>query len=253
MALALLCTEMDVIDKVPQLYESGTSPEYPVRSLAQIRRTIYSTDGQLRSLLRNLYGNDLTITSWADVPEPKDVNTGSGGLTEATASASAITELWTVTYTSSSAFSVSGALSGAQGTGTKSTAFASTNGYLSIAAASWSGTPSSGDIFFIRVFAVEPTLVDVSACLAAISICRSVYGAQIPNSSDFAEQYEAYLWGSETKPGILRLILDPTKSGMTLQKGLTSRNLNPIQVDWEISDEGQDVTDYATKEWDSVE
>jgi len=253
MSLALMCTERDVIDRIPQLYESGASNEYPVRGLAQIRRTIYQTDGQLRSMLRVLYGDSLTITSWADVPEPKDVNTGGGGLTQATASAAAITELWTVTYTSTSAFSVAGALSGAQGTGTKSTAFTSTNGYLSIAAADWSGTPANADIFFIRVFAVESTLVDISACLASISILRSVYGSEIPNSSDLAEQYEAYLWGAEKKPGILRLLLDPTTSGTILQKGLSVRNLDPIQVDWEISEEGEDVTDYATKEWDAVE
>lgn len=253
MSLALMCTERDVIDRIPQLYESGASSEYPVRSLAQIRRTIYQTDGQLRSMLRVLYGATLTITSWADVPEPKDVNTGTGSLTEATASAAAITELWTLTFSSSTAFSASGALSGSQGTGSTSTAFASTNGNLSIAAANWAGTPASGDIFFIRIFAVEPTLVDISACLAAISILRSVYGAEIPNSSDLAEQYEAYLWGAEKKPGILRLLLDPTASGTVLQKGLSARNLSPIQVDWEISDEGEDVTNYATKEWDSVE
>jgi hypothetical protein len=257
MATQLLCTELDVTDLAPQLYQSGESNEYPVLSLAQVRAQVAKTDGQIRSALRQLYGSDLTISPWAASPEAKSTNTGTGVLSDATIGASAITELWTITFSSTTAFSVSGALSGGQGSGTTGSAFTSTNSYLVIPTANWSGTPAASDKFYVRVYEVDALLVDCSAHLAAAVVLQAQYTEQNPNASAAAAQYVAYVWGqgaTRDTPkviGLLQRLMD-SHSGIELSKGMSTRNLDPIQVDWEISDEGEDVTNYAEKEWDSV-
>ena len=257
MATQLLCTELDVIDLAPQLYQSGEANEYPVKSLAQIRSIILTTDGQIRSALRQLYGSTLTITPYAASPEAKSTNTGTGVLSDATIGTSAITELWTITFSSTTAFSVSGALSGSQGSGTTSAAFTSTNGYLAIPTANWSGTPASNDKFYVRVYAVEAMLIDCSRHLAAAVVLQAEYTEQSPNASSAADRYIAYVWGqgaTRDTPriiGLLQRLMDPS-SGLELSVGISARNLDPVQVDWEISDTGEDVTNYAEKAWDAV-
>lgn len=243
MPLSLLCTERDVVDLIPQLYDSDADT-FPVKSLAELRLYVQRTDGRVRSALKRLYGTDLTVsvTPWAQVPIPKGKNTGTGVLLEATANSAALTEVWSLTFSSATAYAFSGSLSGSSGTGTTASNSSSTNNHLTVNAASWSGTPANGDIFYVRTYEVDPVLVDASARLSAAAVLRSIYTEEIPNRSEFLKELE------ETAFATLRLLQDPD-SGYELSKGVSTRDIDPIQVDYDIDQYGADVTKYAKKEW----
>lgn len=247
----LLCTEFDVIDKIPQLWNNQDSV-YKPRSLRDIQNIIIESDGMLRSALRQVYGTDLTsgITPWAKFPEaltaPRAVNSGSGVLSpEMTISSSAITELWTLTFTSSTEYGFVGSISGSQGTGTTSSDSASTNGYLTVPSAKWSGTPDSGDVFYVRVYAVEAALVNISSLFAAALLLDNLYTDEIPNRTEMAKGYK------ETAEELLEKYTSED-SGYVLEIGRTARDLNPIPIAGQmvVSDTGEDISDYADDEYD---
>jgi hypothetical protein len=267
MAVALMCTEFDLVSLVHQFYDNTqatAAAKWVVKSQAELRRVIAVTDGQIRSALRQPYGSTLTTTPYAlppldTVPGVATPNTGTGVLADSgiTVGASAITELWTVSFSSATAFSVSATISGSQGSGTTGSNFTSTNSYLTIASTGWSGTPANGDKFYITTYNVEAMLVDCSAHLAAADVLRTAYGEWVPNQSALAAEFTAYVWGrkgSNGVPGITGLLefLKDDRSGVQLSIGMVKRNLNPVQVDHEIDKYGEDVTNYADLEWDST-
>ena len=244
----LLCTAFDVIDQIPQLYTSEDD-SYDTRTLEDIENTILETDGEIRAALRLMYGTDLTsgITPWSKVPRAKKGgryhddhdNTGTGVLSPfITIASSAITELWTITFTSSTAYTFMGSISGSQGTGSTSSNSTSTNGYITIPSAKWSGTSISGDIFYIRVYEIEPLLVHLSAMKAAESILEGVFTEWIPNRSEGATV-------RRSKADALLKKLTDSDSNVSLEVGRSSRDISPIQIPWGVDEEGSIIGDFA--------
>lgn len=246
----LLCTEFDIIDKIPQLWNDQDSV-YKPRSLRDIQNIIIESDGMLRAALRQLYGADLTsgITPWAKFPEaltaPRVENTGSGVLSpKMTISASAITELWTLTFSSATAYAFSGSISGSQGTGATGSNSASTNTYLTIPSTKWSGTSESGDVFYVRVYEVEAAVVNMSSMFASALLLDNLYTDEIPNRTEMAKGYR------ETAEGLLAKYTDEN-SGYALEIGRAARDLDPIPIAGQmvVDDEGQVTTDWEDDEY----
>ena len=243
----LLCTELDIVDKVPQLWNSMDG-EYSPRSFIDILNVILESDGHIRSSLRQLYGADLTsgISPWAKVPEAnsRPANSGSGVLSPwITVAATAITELWKMTFSSATAVTVTAGISGSQGSGTVSVDFTSTNSYITIPAANWGGTPASGDIFYIRVYDVEAAVMGLSSAWAAHMLLDNLYTEEIPNRSDMAKAYGDM---------VERLLKSYTNdnSPYELETGKTVRDLDPIPIPGQmvISDTGEDIGVY--EDWE---
>jgi hypothetical protein len=225
---SLLCTVFDVVDKIPQLYDKDDDVYAPL-TLVNMRNVILESDGRLRSALRRWYGTDLTsgITPWAKIPERKrlgrfsDANDNTSDaelLPWITVGASAITELWTLTFTSTTAYTITGAISGSQGTGSTSSDSASTNGYITVPSANWSGTPANNDVYWVRVYDVEAQIVELSSLLAASAILADNTTEYVPNQSEASLGYLARArailkalttrsrirsWRSESPPGTL--------------------------------------------------
>lgn len=247
----LLCTEFDIVDKIPQLWDNNRSIYNP-RSLRDIQNIVIESDGMLRTALRQIYGADLTsgITPWAKFPEaltaPRAVNGGNGVLApEMIISSSAITELWTLTFTSETEYSFSGSISSSQGTGATDTDSASTNVYLTVPSAKWSGTPDSGDVFYVRVYEVEAAVVNMSSLFAAALLLDSMYTEEVPNRTEMANGYR------DTAETLLEKYTDEDFA-YALEVGRSVRDLDPIPIAGQmvIDEEGQDIGVYAEDEYD---
>ena len=241
-----ICTIKDVRDLLPQIYDNEDNVYVIPES--RIRNSILVSNGELRGHLRLYYGTDLTDTPWASIPEPDiDNNASSGslllgdGTNEITAASTAVSQLWTITFSDATTFTVVSDLYGVQGGATTGTVFTSTNAQLVFNHSLWSGTFAAADVFYVRTYNYEVFLVQLSALAAAVQLLDGFYTDEMPNLSQasikYRRQYESNLSKLRNKT-------------ITLEKGLISRDIDPIQVDYEIDSYGQDVTNYADDEWD---
>jgi len=243
---SLLCTERDVLDLIPQLYDESTDT-WSVYSTRRLRGFILRSDGIIRTALRATYGADLTsgITPWASIPESdEDNDSGSGVLVPTiTISSDAVTEVWTLTFTSTTEFGFVGSMSGSQGTGVTGSSSASTNKYITIPSTSWNGTFANEDVFYVRVYDVEAAVVEMSALMASGVVLQSRYTEFVPNRSEMAAGY------METAKERVTQVTDED-SPYALEVGRATRDIDPIQTDYVIDKYGSDITDYKETEWD---
>ena len=242
-----LSTYLDVIDLIPQLYDEEDE-NYPVVTPQKMRNIIWRNDAQIRGQLKNYYGVDLTSTPRVAQPTPKRGYTAlaelllTDGTNEigVTNSTSVKTQVYKILFTSPTAFEVTSDLTGSQGTGSTSSNFTTTDTFLTIPNECWSGSFETEDSWYIAVYNYEGMLSHLSSLLAAIYILNTIYTEEVPDASATATKYE------QLYNRIIRALQQGT---IFLEKDLSSRNLDPIQVDYEIDDYGKDVTNYADDEW----
>ena len=252
-------TYKDVIDLIPQLYEEtedsadsiSVNTVYPVINIQRINNYIRGNDGKILSNLIKVYGKNLTITPTYTIPEGNYNNAGSQELNYLNTSGAQMTLNATNTKTDvikinftndSGAFSVTSQLYGSLGTGdTASTFTASPINCLEFDSTFWGGSGAkTNDRFYIKTYNVDQILVDISSMLAASQILNSVYTESIPNRSMTSGSYKKQAMESLTQLREMDIYLSKDVSGV---------NLDPIQVDYEIDDLGNDVTNYADDEW----
>jgi len=240
---------LDVVDLIPQLYDPEEN-KFNVLSEIEIRSLITRTDTRLKNELRPYYGSTLTTsTPYATSPIPRFGNTQTGNLllenaagTETLTVSSSLsnTQVYTITFTSATAFSVESDLTGSNGTGSTASDFTTTDTFLTIPTELWNGTFFNGDVHYIKVYTHETALVYLSSLLAANQVLNTIYTEEVPDASASAEKYlEQYQ----------RQVRALQRGEAFLEKGLSTRDINPIQVDYEIDEYGVDATDYPEKDW----
>lgn len=166
-------------------------------------------------------------------------NSGSGVLWGLTAASTAYTEYWTFTFTSSTAFTAVGSYSGAQGTGSTSTAFTSTNLDITIPAGAWTGTPATGDKFYIPVYKHHPSIVTIATMLATGLIFKGQSTGSAPDTNPAgAALYDDAM-------GMLKRIV---ANGGAILGVNTLINASDLMVSCEWDFAGRNVTNYATDE-----
>ena len=243
-----MSTYLDIVDLIPQLYDEEDT-NYPVITPQKMRQLIWQNDAQVRSQLKNYYGTDLTSTPRVVQPVPKRGYTGSAELllTDGTNSITIAdntavkTQIYTLTFSSASAFDVRSDLTGVQGSGTEGSTFTSNDGYLVVHGDMFSGTFATSDVWHIPVYNYEGMLAHLSSLKAATTILDTIYTEEVPDASATSTKYNQ-LYN--------RLIRALQQGTIFLDKDLTVRTADPIQVDYEIDLYGRDVTNYQDSEWD---
>ena len=166
-------------------------------------------------------------------------NTGTGVLSGIIPASTAVTERWTITFSSSTAFSVTGSISGAQGTGATNALFTSTNSYISIPTDAWSGSPSTSDKFYVATYKQVPEIVMLASMLATGLIYKGSAAGNSPGDAPAG----AKLYDDAMK------MLDAIASG---QAGILGVDMDldttDLQTIYEISPEGYQVGNFATDE-----
>ena len=152
----------------------------------------------------------------------------------------AYTELWTIDFSSATAYSVKGSFSGAQGSGTISTAFTSTNTDIVIPNDVWYGTPASGDRLLVCVYKHHQSIVVISSMLAAAFLYKSIAGENPDSGNQGNDLYKKAI-------DALEMIQngDSGLLGVDLQI-----DTSDIMVPYEVSVRGDDVSNYSNDEYD---
>jgi hypothetical protein len=241
---------MDVVTLIPQLLDKDNNT-FPVVNEQEIRDIILTNDTQVRADLSGLYGTNLELgLSRVSTPTSSPANTSSGKLllTDSTHSSSvfiskndkAYSQVYKVLFTSATAFAISSELSGAQGNTTTSSDITTTDLVLTIEKECWNGTFVTDDVFYVKVHKYEGMLVHLSSLCAANYILNTIYTEEVPDASATAAKYDQMY---------RRLRRSLTTGEAFLEMGTISRNIDPIQIDYEVDEYGQDVTNYKDSEW----
>jgi hypothetical protein len=180
------------------------------------------------------------------IPLPDEENTGenvgTGSLYGVVVASTAVTELWTVTFTTGSAYTVTGSFSGAQGTGSTAATFTATNLDISIPADVWStGTHASGDIFYIPVYKQHSSIVLLSTMLATGLIFKGLASGAATQGGDT---------GVKFYDDAIALLDQMAASGGGLIGVNTMLNSSDMQVSYEVSVYGYDVSGYRADEFE---
>jgi len=221
--------------------ELDQSIDSSVRSNTELTPHLLHAKGVIELALGEKYGLSALLSTPFLVGWNPAANSGTKVLEAASITADAITETWTITFTDTTSFSVSGSLSGTQGTGTVSTSYTSTNGVLSIdgTASAWSsGAAVAGDVFYIDTFNTQPSLIPISNLLTGGHLVNTVFNQQQPNEADAGNTF--YDRGME----LLNLIIEG-KAELTSRP---ARDIAPIPSTWHIDMFGNDVTPYDNTE-----
>ena len=241
-----ISTFMDIVGLIPQLYDKDEK-EF-VYSIPLIKSYIIINDSQLRSQLKEYVGTDLTTTPRPGTPLPREGNQGKGTLllTDGTELLSVLddsgvySQVYTITFTSDKAFIIESDLSGDQGDGTTNADFTTNDTFLIIPKELWKGTFVKDDVHYISIYPYEGMLVHLSSLLAARYMLDVIFTEEVPDASAASQKFGR----------LYNQLINAIQDGkIFLEKGLVSRNIDPIQIDYEIDQYGQDVTNYQKDEW----
>jgi len=247
-ALQTMCTTWDIIGLFPQLWDRENLV-FSEASEEEMRDTISLCDSQILSELRNLYSADLTTTPWVGTPfRPRGQSTSgklrlTNGSVSISISDSALvyTGAYRFDFTSATEFTVTHDLRGTQGTGSTDSSFTSTDTFLTVPAALWEGTFAENDVVIVKVYEYSRMLVRLSSLLSTVTLLDSLFTDESPNASTASQKYQrAYD----------KLMKDIQKENAFLEAGLITQDISPIQVDYEVNEYGEDVTNYDGYDWD---
>ena len=245
---------MAVKDSLSTIQDVRNMSEYittAVRDDARVRQYILRADSVIRDALRPYYAMDSEVedTPYNGPPQAPfavpdhDIsgNSSDGALSDITVASNAKTEVFTITFTGNTAFSVSGTVSGSQGTGSTASDFTASNSSIVIPAANWSGTFAANDVIKVAVYRAKPLIVTCSALLATGLLLKSSFEGGDGVSArgvDFQTQAEDL---------IDRLQRPYEDDGLQLDT-FSARDLTPEGVAYFVDMVGKDVSRYADNE-----
>jgi hypothetical protein len=241
--LTLLSTPGDIRNLREEIYTS-------VRDDRRLISHILRADGIIRSRLQRLYTLDSALENAAPWNGPpigrisvgdQDGNSGTGSLRDLTPSPTARTQLWTLTFTSTTAFSISGSVSGAQTAGSITSLYTSTDGEISIPVARWTAGFAIGDQIFVSVYKHKPLVVWLSATYATYFASSELFRGTEGVPAEVEQMKTDVL-------EVLEMLNKPySEDGMRLDS-FAERDISPEGVGYSISLTGQDISQYADNE-----
>lgn len=169
-------------------------------------------------------------------------NTGTGTLTgvEINDEDNNRTQLWTIEFTSATAFSVTGSRSGSQGSGTTDADFTSTNEWIKILSTSWGGSPADGDKFFAVVWSEYPMVVYLTTLIAASIVHNGLFNFLAPNESQITDRFR-----QEANRLIKALNNGYDFNGKPFRlESFSIDSMNEVPNCWLIDDYGLDESNY---------
>lgn len=175
--------------------------------------------------------NNCENSNWGtrDMPHLKGVTVGSG----------ANTEMWEIKFTTSSAFSVIGQISGSQGSGTTGATFTSTNTDLVIPTGAWNtdgGNFQIDDRVYVSTYKVLRGVMAPVAMLAAAKTLDEIYSEASPNASEYGNS----LWSRAMR------YLDKFVKGDMRLSTTAMPSTEFVHVAYDITTLGDDTTEYQS-------
>jgi len=233
---------LDVVNKFPKIVTDSINLDETdspiVRYGYQINQSILDASEEIVSSLLPVYrssSNLLASAPWVGIIISNKQNSDpTARLRICQAGANAITEMFTITFNSPTAYTVTGYLSGGVGSGTIGTDFTSSgDGDIIISSSThvgtFTGTFIAGDMIFVSINKWNRTIATIATYKATADALRSIFfETGINDETNLIEKLS-----NHAKRMIDRLQRPHDKDGLRLTT-LPSRDLSDIQLgDWE--------------------
>jgi hypothetical protein len=267
MAQQIATEKIDVSEQLPELFNV-------VKFKAQLEQFIIQVDAMIWAKLRRYYDLDVLLGAKEDsrvsVPTPHVNNQGDSELISVllnNSSASDVrTATWMIQFRSPTEYRLYSSLEGLQGTGWEITDLSNTsnNGEITIQNDFWIENLADfvrGDRFFFSVHRVHPLIQFISNLLATSLAMTSIYTSETPNWSEFGKalwqrgmtQIHQIVLAAEGQ-GILKgMNVGEDGSGLlvgaSLDDFVPDWDLSTINIDYEVTDLGQDRSPYLTDQF----
>lgn len=157
-----------------------------------------------------------------------------------TVAATAFTQQYEIRFTSTTDFTVTGNVEGAQGSGTTGIAFTTTNGDVTIPADAWQGTFSKDMRLLFGVYAYERTIVQITAELAAGRAIRDIRGSNQVEEDALGRRLIATALAK-----LSRLQKPDAPDGMRLPS-MGDKTFGPVAMPYDVDALGRDISPRKT-------
>jgi len=260
-AIPRFCSTIDVAAKFPKLVTESINmdeADSPVSAYSTIiDQSIIDATSEIITALLPIYTSTTNLEATAPwvgiIVSNKQNDTPSSRLLACAAGTGATTETFTLTFDSSTGYTVTGQLSGIVGTGSTSADFTSTGGDLLIAAGTnsglFSGSFASGDKIFISVNKWNRTISSICTYKACADALRSIFfSSSINDETNLVEKMS-----NHAKRILDRLQRPYDPDGYSLST-LPSRDFSEIQLgSWNPSDDNAIVDQFGSFDADSLQ
>lgn len=203
---------------------------------------IQNADATIVGYLGAIYGASLLDdqTPYFVGPIREAENSSATYLKGVIVASTAITEQWLIKFTSTTAYNITGSVSGSQGTGAIGADSSSTNNDIEIKAVDWVGsTAVIGDQITLTTCKARPIIRALSSQLAASAVINAVYSSSENKEAEWAKSLR------KQALDFLKSLVDP-KSDVSLAE-LSSEDVGRyVPVQYAISKYGEDLTKYGT-------
>jgi len=199
----------------------------------------------VKSYLSKRFGTAFTTTPYFSPSIPNRDNAKpiyAWGLTGITVGGGATTEQWQLKFNTSTAFTLSGLITGSDGNGTTDADFTSDSGDVVIASTFWdisNQIPAPEDILYFSTYKHHGAVVTLTAKLACAYCLKAIASSVDVDGMKSAESME------DEVMEMLKNLAD-SKKGLSLTGGDDSVDLNILQH-YNVSLLGEDTTDYETE------
>lgn len=250
----LFATPIDV-RILNEIIQSQTENSKILADNSRLLWAIFWATDEVRTSLYRTYSGDSNLLADAPYCSPVLVpkynehsgiseNTGSATLYGIVPSSDAETELWTITFSSETAFTVTGSRSGSQGSGTKGTAFTSTNTWITIPADVFTGTPANGDVFYVAVYKHYQIIVYLTSLIAASIVHNGLFNFLAPNETPVTDRFR-----QEANRLIKNFNNGYDPKGLSFRlPSFSIDNASEIPNSWYIDRLGLDISNYSSSE-----
>jgi len=243
----LYSTPLDILRKIYDMPSESidySGQPFQFGSIARYQSTLedacLQAYGIINGYLTSLYGAPaglFTTPPYATLPIPDPANNVSTSrLINVDVDTEATTTFWTVTFTSTTAFSVESFHYGAQGSGTTAADFISTNTHIVIDADYWSGTFATNDKFYFSVIRALPMIWTISTDLSTGIALQDIF------TTGTSSELGKTLYSRAID--MLRKLVDPN-SGISLTA--TADIPDAIPITYKITQFGTDDSEYLTE------
>lgn len=162
---------------------------------------------------------------------------GVRAITPGTDNTTVFTDMYTITFTSSTAFSITGLIAGSVGSGTTSSDFTAGNGDFSIDSEAWYGTFEKDHKFYFSLYTFYHRIVRLATAAAVAMILWPRYGKD--NGPGALSTAGGYF--KEHMDGMKALLKPDAKGGERLPS-LGNRTFTPKVLPYDVSWLGLDMT-----------
>lgn len=254
-----LCTPLDMLVKHNKLRPNEISFHQLFNYCLMTREIIdqlskYYSEGSLQTtpwsspIIPHSVWQDVDGVSANDYPDLRDDAANQSGfraIQVSTDKATVFTQMYIITFTSSTTYSITGHIEGGMGNGNINQDFTSGNGDFSIKSGAGYGQFAPGNVYFFSIYKWYARIVQIAINLATANAMWDVYGRDQVDAPSTASSY------FNAARNAIKKLQNPDEMDGERLPSLGDRNFSPLALPYDVDFYGRDATRVSSDNKDS--